>query len=297
MREYVYLNGKSVPNEKACVSVFDRGLSYGDGLYETMKAMDGKVLFLKEHLKRFLHGADHLGLSKSLLKPFIDDIGSGATEALLKKNGLGKGEAYVKLMVTRGVDRASHLPTKGITPTTIIVTKKIDTKAFDVLRDKGVTAITIEDITPAMPGVKSLNYLASVLARIKADKAGAFEALFAKDGFILEGSSSNLFIVRDGKLTTPPLAKRPSGGVLAGVTRGEVKRLAGKRRIPFSEQPVTLEALKTADEAFLTNSIMDAVPLVKVNRVKIGGGKPGPVTRLFQGLLTPGGLLSSRRDS
>lgn len=284
-REYVYLNGKSVPTEKACVSVFDRGLSYGDGLYETMKALDGRPLFLKEHLKRLLHGAKHLGIVPASFKQFLDNISNGAIEALLKKNRLHKGEAYVKIMATRGVDRASHLPTKGITPTTIIVTKKIDTQALDTLREVGVGAITVEDIIPAMPGLKSLNYLASVLARIEADKKGAFEALFTKDGLILEGSSSNLFIVKNGNLVTPPLAKGPSVGILAGVTRGEVKRHAGKRRVPFSEEPVTLEALNAADEAFLTNSIMDAVPLVRINHRKIGNGKPGPVTRLFQGLL------------
>lgn len=287
MKEFVYLNGKSIPSEKACVSVFDRGLTYGDGLYETMKALDGKPLFLKEHLTRLLHGAKELHLDIRLLKPFIDEVKAGAIEKLLKKNRLQEGEAYIKLMVTRGADRASHLPTKGIQPTAVIITKKIDTASLSALRKKGVTAVTVADISPALPGVKSLNYLASVLARMQADKAGAFEALFTKDGFITEGSSSNVFVFKDSQLITPPLAAGPSGGVLAGVIRGEVKRLAARNKIPFSESTLSIKALEAADEAFLTNSIMEAVPLIKINKKKIGNGRPGPTTRLFQRLLRP----------
>jgi D-amino acid aminotransferase len=269
------------------VSVFDRGLTYGDGMYETMKALDGKPLFLKEHLKRLLHGARELHMDSRLLKPFVDEVKAGAIESLLRKNRLDKGEAYIKLMVTRGADRASHLPTKSVLPTTVIVTKTIDTASLSALREKGVTAATVADISPALPGVKSLNYLASVLARIQADKAGAFEALFTKDGFITEGSSSNVFAVKNGHIITPPLAAGPSGGVLPGVIRGEVKRHARKSGIPFSEAPLSISNLQAADEAFLTNSIMEAVPLIKIGRVKIGNGKPGPATRLFQRLLRP----------
>lgn len=290
MREYVYMNGKNVPAEKACISVFDRGLSYGDGLYETMKALDGRPLYLKAHLKRLLHGAGSLGFAPSTLKPFIGELNKGAIEALLKKNHLGRGEAYVKVMVTRGADRASHLPTKGIQPTAIIITKELDAGALSRLRAKGVSAITVEDIAPALPGVKSLNYLASVLAKIRAEKAGAFEAIFTRDGLVLEGSSSNVFIVKNGRLLTPPLAKGPSGGVLAGVTRAEVLRQAKRRGILLSEEPITVAALQAADEAFLTNSIMEVVPLLKAGKAKVGSGRPGPVTMLIQKLLRPAGL-------
>lgn len=287
MKEFVYLNKKTVPSEKACVSVFDRGLTYGDGLYETMKALDGKPLFLKEHLERLLHGARELHMDIRLLKPFLEELKAGAIESLIRKNRLDKGEAYIKLMVTRGVDMASHLPTKGILPTTAIVTKKIDAAALSALRAKGVSAVTVSSISPALPGVKSLNYLASVLAKMSADKAGAFEALFTRDGFVAEGSSSNVFAVKDGQVITPPLAAGPSGGVLPGVIRGEVKKHARKNGIPFSEAPLSISGLKAADEAFLTNSIMEAVPLVKVGKAKVGNGRPGPVTRRLQRLLRP----------
>jgi D-amino acid aminotransferase len=287
MKEHVYLNGRNVPVEKACVSVFDRGLTYGDGLYETMKAIDGRPLFLKEHIARLLHGARELRMEVPLLKPFIDELKTGAIETLLGRNRLNEGEAYVKLMVTRGPDRASHLPTKGVLPTTVIVSKKIETAALAALREKGVAAIAVADISPALPGVKSLNYLSSVLAKMQAEKAGAFEAIFTRDGLVTEGSSSNVFAVKNGVITTPPLEHGPSGGVLPGVIRGEVKRLAARNRTPFSEVPVPLRELEAADEAFLTNSIMEAIPLIKIGKAKIGNGRPGPVTRLFQTLLTP----------
>src|SRR3989337_100076 len=140
MKLKVFINGKIAPEDRACVSVFDRGLTYGDGLYETMKALDGKPLFLKEHLKRLLHGARELHMDSRLLKPFVDEIKAGAIETLLRKNRLEEGETYLKLMVTRGADRASTRPTKAVLPTTVIVTKKLDTASLSRLRAKGAYA-------------------------------------------------------------------------------------------------------------------------------------------------------------
>jgi D-amino acid aminotransferase len=287
MKEYVYLNKKLVDASKASVSVFDRGLNYGDGLFETMKAAGGRPLFLNEHLKRLLQGARALHMDIPSLRPFVEEVLAGTIETLLRKNRLLIGEAYVKLMVTRGEDRGSHLPPKGIVPTTIIVTKKIDEAALSGLRKKGVKAILVSDISPALPGVKSLNYIASVLAKIEAAKAGAFEALFTKDGQITEGGTSNVFAVKGGRLMTPALATSRSAGLLPGVIRGEVKRLAKEHGIPFSEGPLSIKALKEADEAFITNSITEAVPLVRIGQASVGSGRPGPVTRLFQGWLRP----------
>jgi len=284
-KEFVWLNGKIVPAEKALVPVFDRGLNYGDGVFETIKAVEGRPLYLKEHLKRLVQGARAIRMDVRLFEPFIESIGSGSIESLLRKNRLDRGEAYIKLLVTRGSDRGGHLPQKGITPTALIVTKKIDNSRLSVLREKGVAAITIEGIATAVHGVKSLNYLASALAKMSADKAGSFEALFTAGGLITEGSSTNIFVVKNARVTTPPLARITTAGALPGIIRGELKKLAPKNSIPFLEAPLTMAALEDADEAFLTNSIINALPLVKVNRVKVGSGKPGPVTRLFQKLL------------
>ena len=183
-KEFVWLNGKIVSAEKALVPIFDRGLNYGDGVFETIKAVEGKPLFLKEHLKRLVQGARTIRMDVRLFEPFIESIGKGAIESLLKKNRLDRGDAYIKLVVTRGSDRGGHLPQKGLSPAALIVTKKTDNSRLSVLREKGVAAITIEGIATAVPGVKSLNYLASVLAKMSADKAGSFEALFTTGGLI-----------------------------------------------------------------------------------------------------------------
>lgn len=281
MKEFVYLNGKFVESRKASVSVFDRGLNYGDGLFETMKAAGGRPLLLKEHLKRLARGAKELLLSLPSLEPFIEDINDGAIEKLLKKNGLEYEEAYIKLIVTRGPERGGHLPAGGTSPTTIIVTKKLNEKYLSGLRERGVAAVYVEGPCPAFPGVKSLNYLPNVMAKVEAAKKGAFEALFTTGGFVTEGSSSNVFAVVDGRLTTPALAS----GVLPGIIRGEVIRLAKKHGIPVMEAPLSAKALEEADEAFLTNSIIEAAPLVKIGKKKIGGKRPGSLTRQVQLLL------------
>lgn len=278
MKPGVYLNGETVPEDKARVSVFDRGLSYGDGLYETLKAVEGRPLFLKEHLVRLRAGARFLGLGMSALRAFEDDIKKGAIEALLNGNGLSRGEAYVKLMVTRGADRAGHLPARGVKPTFIIIAKPLDAAWLARIRVKGVGAVLVDGIAPALPGVKTLNCLPSVLARMRADRAGAFEAIFVKDGHITEGGSSNVFVVKRGKIATPPLARDLSSGVLAGVARAEVLRSARENGTPARERPVRANELASADEAFITNSIIDIVPLVKAAGRPIKDGRPGPVT-------------------
>lgn len=284
-REFVWLNGKMVPIEKACVSVFDRGLNYGDGLFETIKAADGRPLFLKEHLKRLLKGAKALKMEAAALTPFIDAVEAGAIKTLLGKNRLDEGEACVKLLVTRGVDRGGHLPSKGLTPTAVIVTKNMDTQRLAGLKKKGVSAMTVEGPSAALPGVKSINYLSSVLAKIKADNKGVYEALFSVNGLITEGSSTNIFVVKDGLVATPPLARSFPSGPLPGVIRAEIKKLARRNSIRFSEVQLTTEALLESDEAFLTNSISGVIPLVRVNGSKIGTGRPGPVSARLQILL------------
>lgn len=285
MRLWVYLDGKVIPEERAAVSVFDRGLSYGDGLYETLKARDGKPLFLREHMRRLRAGARFLSLPSSGLKDFEKDVTDGAIEALLEKNGLVKGESYVKLMLTRGPDKASHLPSRGLKPTRIIIVKPLDAARVERAARRGVSAVFVDDIAPPLPGVKSLNYLPSVLARMRAEKAGAFEAIFVRDGLLAEGSSSNVFLVKNGRLITPPLSQKPSTGVLAGVTRENVIRLAREESIPVREREVKAGDIFTFHEAFITNSIIDAIPLVKAAGRIIGDGRPGPIAKRIRELL------------
>lgn len=283
MGVYIYMNGTIAPEDKARVSVFDRGFNYGDGLFETMKARQAAVLFLREHLDRLKEGAGALGIPQKTLKGLDADIRRGAIRDLLRKNGLGDALSRIKIIVTRG---EGDMPASGAParPTTVMVCKPIDEKAVSMRQKMGVKAVVVTDIRPAIPWVKSLNYLPNILARAEAEKKGAYEAIFTgADSSLLEGASTNLFLVEGGRVKTPPVLRRGAvEGVLPGIVRGKVMELASREGIKVVESPLYLEDLAKAQEAFLTNSIIDIVPLLSVDSRPVGGGKPGPVTRILQ---------------
>lgn len=290
MKNYVYLNGKIVPEDKACISVFDRGLSYGDGLFETMLASVGSVRFLKEHIERLKKGALAIGIPKGALKILEEDIRGGVIKKLLKINGLSSRAAYLRITVTRGVDKGGHLPSKGLNPTIIIITKPVDIETVSKYRKRGVKAVLIKGCSPALPHVKSLNYLPNVLGRIEAKKRKAVEGIFVnEDSSLLEGTSTNIFLLIKGVLKTPPLSR-----VLPGITRQLVITLAGKNGIRVEETTVYTKDLKNAEEAFLTNSILGIVPLIGVESWIIGDGTPGPATRSLQEGLLESMILKDR---
>lgn len=275
----VYINGKIVPEAKASISVFDRGLNYGDGLFETVKAYNSSPAFLKAHIKRLKHGAEFLGIPVKLLKPLEAEIKHGVLEKLLKANALDKGRAYLKIIVTRGVYKHGHGPSKNIKPTIIIIAKPLDVKMISKLQKNGIKAVAVNSPLPAMPEVKTLNYLPNVLAKADAVKQGAFEGLFVnKNGRITEGSSSNIFVVSKGVVKTPPVER----SALAGVTRLHVITCAKELGLKVKECSLTAGNILKSDEAFLTNSIIEVVPLIQLSRKKIGSGKPGAVTRILQ---------------
>lgn len=286
MKRYVYLNGSIVPEAKACVSVFDRGLNYGDGLFETMKARDGEVFFLREHIRRLRQGARALDINAMGLLSLIKDIDSGTLKTLLAKNGLEKGLSYIKIIITRGVETGGHLPSKGVPPTSIIVCKPLNMETIGRYREEGMSAVIIEGMGPQVPGAKSLNYLSNVLGRVKAAKMKADEAIFSGHGsMLLEGTSTNLFIIRKDVISTPPLTLNEGPAIiLPGVIRAAVIKQARKKGLEVREEPVYIKDLEAAQEAFLTNSIIDVAPLVNVSGRPVGGGRPGPVTRLLQGI-------------
>jgi branched-chain amino acid aminotransferase len=276
------MNGRIVAEEKAAVSVFDRGLNYGDGLFETMKADRGMVEFLKDHISRLKKGARFLGFAQGALKALELDIKNGAIIKLLEANGLDDSDAYLRITVTRGEDPNGHLP-KRSKPTTLIVAKPIDTEWLLRLRTDGAKAILIRGYRPALPGIKTLNYLPSVIARAEAKKKGADEGIFVgSSGEVLEGTSSNIFIVSGGVVSTPPVSADPAEGVLPGVMRGAVMRLLRKKKIKVVESRLVERDLASCEEAFLTNSIWGVVPLIAVDGAKAGTLRPDEVTRLLQ---------------
>ncbi|HHL40644.1 MAG TPA: branched-chain amino acid aminotransferase [Deltaproteobacteria bacterium] len=285
---YAYVNGEMVPAEKAAVSVFDRGFLYGDGLFETMKAYDGRVFLFREHMERLRRGAVALGISTSPLKGL-----RRAAAELMERNGLVRGEARLRVTLTRGVFDGGHGPVGRTRPTVVLTAGALDDGALSRLRRRGVRAVLASVPAPPLAAFKTLNYLPCVMAKAGARRAGAFEALFTTaDGRLTEGTSTNLFIARDGTLLTPP----PESGLLPGITRRAVMEMAGEAGISVVEADLRSRDLYEADEAMLTNSIIEVVPLVAVGDRPIGTGAPGDLTRLVQSLYSAAlSRLASRR--
>ncbi|MDO8426495.1 MAG: aminotransferase class IV [Deltaproteobacteria bacterium] len=286
MKRLVYLNGRLLPESKASISVFDRGFNYGDGVFETLTAKDGSPLFLKEHLMRLKSGVKALGIPQAGIKGLLGDIENGAIGELIKKNGLKNSSANIKIIVTRGVDAGGHTPKKGARPTVIITAKPVDENAVTRRRKRGIKAVTISGFMPSFPGIKSLNFLPNIIGKDRALSSGADEGIFTDgSGRITEGTSANIFTVIRGVLITPRLGKTLSEGPLPGVVRGAVIRLAKKEGIKVKEAEIYKNGLYRCDEAFLTNSVSGVTPLIKIDNKLIHNGKPGPVTRLLQGLV------------
>lgn len=258
MGDFACINGNIIKADEATVSVFDSGFMFGDGLFETFRVYNGRPFLLERHLER---------LSKSLAALEImnapdNESLTGAVMKTVEANG--DGNCVVRLTVTRGTDA----------PTTVITTRRIPYTQEQY--DSGVTCITVPETRGAYATLKSLNYLPNRLAKIAADHAGALEAIFQDAyGMLTEGTMSNIFIVENGFLRTPDL----SLGILNGITRKTVLRLAKESGINYSESSIMSENLYKASEAFITNSVAEIIPVVKVDGRTIGDGNPGPVTR------------------
>jgi len=269
----VYIDGVYYPKSQAKVSVYDHGLLYGDGVFEGIRAYNGIVFKLKEHIDRLYSSAHALRLAIPLTK-------EGMTQALLetlRKNSLR--DAYIRLVVTRGVGDLGLDPRKCPKPSVIIITDTISIMSSEA-KEKGITTIITwvrrNSVDATTHEIKSLNYLNSVLAKMEATTAGVDEAIcLEKNGVIAEGVGENLFIVKDGKIFTPPT----STGALAGITARLATTFAKSLGYDVVETNITPFQLFTADEAFFTGTAAEVVPIREVNKRQIGSGKPGPVTK------------------
>ena len=272
----VYLNGRYVQAERAKISPFDRGFSYGDGLFETLRAYAGWVFGLDRHLGRLRRGAAQIGLQ------FDGDVERWrrVMSRLLRRNGLTSADSSLRLTVTRGLDILGTLlpPEAPSSPTLFLVARPVEGTIAE-RQQVGIGVVTIQWGDPFNPfGIKSLNYLYHMLAMVRAREQGAHEALFvASDDSVVEGATSNVFSVANGVLTTPP----EDAGLLPGITREVVIELARKEGLDVREAPLALDELLAADEAFLTGSVKEVMPLIAINERRIGSGSPGPITRLL----------------
>ena len=269
----VYIDGEFYEKEHAKISVFDHGLLYGDGVFEGIRFYNGRVFRLEEHIDRLFDSARAICLNIPLDKAAV----TAATIETIKRNELRDG--YVRLVVTRGDGDLGLNPALCPKATIIIIAAKITLYPAEKY-ENGLMVVTCATRRIAhgalSPMVKSLNYLNNVLAKIEAQNAGAGEGLMLNEqGYVAECTGDNVFIVKRGKIYTPPIAS----GALAGVTRGVVFELAAEAGIEISEPDMTRYDLFTADECFLTGTAAELIPVVTLNRRDIGDGKPGPITK------------------
>lgn len=268
-----WIDGSLYPKEEAKVSVLDHGFLYGDGVFEGIRAYNGRVFRLEEHLDRLWQGAQTIQLQIPLSR---DELRAALLETL-RVNGLR--DAYIRLVVTRGVGDLGLDPAKCTKPSVIIITDVISLYPKE-LYERGMEIVTTsvrKNIHEALnPNIKSLNYLNQIMARLEVNRAGMPEGLMlSHDGYVAEATADNIFIVEKGTLVTPPAIV----GILVGVTRNTVVELARREGIPVDERLFTRHTLYNAEECVLTGTGAEVVPVVRVDGRQIGSGVPGQITQ------------------
>ncbi len=268
----VYLDGKLVPQEQAKVSVWDHGLLYGDGVFEGIRAYNGRIFRLDQHLERLWNSARGIMLEIPLSRDEMVE----AIRNTLRANELH--DAYIRLLVTRGPGDLGLDPRKCSRPSVVIIADRIELYPEQLYREglEVIVCSTRRNIPEALdPGIKSLNYLNSILGKIETARAGVAEGiLLNSEGFVAECTGDNIFLVKDGSLLTPPT----SAGILHGVTRAAVMQLARQEALEVREELFTVFTVYAADECFLTGTAAEIAPVVRVDGRPIGNGRPGPVT-------------------
>jgi len=263
-----FVNGRFMPLAQARVSVEDRGFQFGDGIYELIRTYDGRIFHLEDHLQRLEQSAAAIGLSivysKSRWKAILEEARTRSRYP----------DAKLYIQITRGAAPRDHSFPKKARMSVIVTVRKL-TPLPTGLREKGVAVMTVTDLRWGRCDIKSINLLPNIMARQKARSAGAFEAVFMRDGRVMEGAGSNIFAVIGGRIVTPP--KGPA--ILPGITRDQVIAQARESRDPLLEKGISLEEFLTAEEVFLTGTTVEILPVVKVDGKTIGDGRPGQTTR------------------
>jgi len=266
----VYLNGQYLPLADAKVSVMDRGFLFGDGIYEVIPSYSGSLFHFQEHMERLENSLSSIRLANphdraqwlEILTPLLDT----------------KLDQYIYLQITRGIDsKRDHTFPENVTPTVFAMCSNIVPLAN---LDSGVKAISVDDSRWELCNVKATTLLANILLRQQAVEKGCAEAILVKDGYVTEGAASNIFAVIDGILITPPQGAE----ILPGITRDVILEIARENNIPYSEDIISLDALKTASEIWLTSSTREIVPVVQLDNETIANGKPGPIWRIMNQL-------------
>ncbi|EGG97186.1 D-amino-acid transaminase [Staphylococcus warneri VCU121] len=244
---------------------------FGDGIYEYIRAYEGKLFTVKEHFERFLRSANEIGLD---LNYTVDEL-IELVRKLLDVNGVKNGGIYIQ--ATRGAAPREHsFPTPPVKPVLMAFTKSYD-RPFEDL-EKGIYAVTTEDIRWLRCDIKSLNLLGNVLAKEFAVKYNASEAIQHRGETVTEGASSNVYAIKDGKVYTHPV----NNFILNGITRKVIKWISEDKNIPFIEETFTVDFLKNADEVIISSTSAEVMPVVKIDGEDVGNGNVGDVTRQLQ---------------
>jgi branched-chain amino acid aminotransferase len=285
----VYLDGKFVDSAQATVSVFDHGLLYGDGVFEGIRLYGGNIFRLDEHLERLEYSAKAVMLDMPLTRAQLSE----ATCETCRQNGLT--DAYIRLVVTRGVGDLGLAPWLCPKPTLFIIASKISLYPKEYY-DNGLAIVTVPTrrINPAAlpPTIKSLNYMNNILGKIEAKQFGALEAIMLNDqGYVAECTADNVFIVHKGEIITPAASQ----GALKGITRSSIFDIGKELNVPVREADMTRYDIWVADECFLTGSGAEVIPVVKLDGREIGTGKPGPITQRVLGAFRKRVLVEGTR--
>ena len=273
MARTVYVNGEFLPESEGKISIFDRGFLFADGVYEVTAVVNGKLVDYDPHMERLERSLSELQMGWPCAKAELKAM----HVEMVKRNALVEGIVYMQ--ITRGsADRAFNFP-KDAKPTLIAFTQVM--KLVDNPNAvTGIKVVTIPDIRWLRRDIKSVALLAPVLGKQAAYEQGAQEAWMVEDGFVTEGTSSNAYIVKDGKVITRGL----SHAILAGCTRRSLFRLAREQGVVIEERNFTAEEAYAADEAFLTSASQFVMPIVEIDGKRIGGGQVGPVVRKLREL-------------
>ncbi|ALA60564.1 aminotransferase class IV [Nitrospira moscoviensis] len=279
---WIYLNDRFVPEEQALVSVFDHGFLYGDGVYETIRSYGARIFMRDQHITRLYRSAEAIGLAIPIPRKSWPDLLHDA----MTRNDVGddRRDAYLRITITRGAGQIGLDPALCPTPTVVIMTKPLVPPA-PALYEQGVALViaqTRRNLPSALsPHIKATNFLNNILAKREAIAARVFDSVLLNwEGHVTECTISNLFFVTSGRLRTPSVAC----GILDGITREIVMQLARDEGIPVEEGRFTAADLSQADECFLTNTSMEIMPAVSIDRKAIGSGTPGPVTQRLRAL-------------
>jgi len=262
----VYLNGEYLPLDQACVPVLDRGFIFGDGVYEVIPVYGGKAFRLQHHLQRLKNSMQAVRLTN----PHTDEEWSTIINDVVTRNSSGDQSIY--LQITRGVARRDHRFPGDATPTVFVMSNLFEAVPKEQL-EHGVNAITLDDIRWQYCSIKSIALLPNILLRQQAVEQGAAEAILLRNGEVTEGAASNVFIVKDGVIITPP----KTDCLLPGITRDLLVEQANEHGLAVKETNIKQTDLETADEIWLTSSTKEILPVTQLNGQTVGSGKPGTV--------------------